>query len=930
MRSIAAIMLAAVLFAIATVARAHGDEPMLYVDQSGEDTGLCNAADDPCRTIAYALRQAGKGTEIRVAGGSYAVPNAEVLFHVISGVVSVKGGFERGDGFTKPAGRVSTLTGVPLQYRALLESRGFHVIVDRKGNDGISGRDAEKMLAVHRKLKSGATIEPCAGGMAGELPCDNVDLLGHIAFNDLRSRPAASNDIWGYVDLNSGREYVVAGFNIGTAVIDITDPENPMEVGFIAGQNSVWRDVKILQRFDAASGRWRAWAYVTTDASSDGLFIIDLSGLPHAVERVAYASDFQSNHNVFLTNTDPATGLAPDGGAQFLLLAGSNRNAGQVRAYSLSDPTAPALAQGDAIPDSFGASDTSYAHDLASLKVSDSRVSQCPNASATCRVLLDFNEENIEIWDMTDVADPVRLNPGRQQYSERGYVHSGWPTEDGQFMFVQDELDEQNFAFNTRLRIFSIADLTDAVQVGTWNGPTAAIDHNGFVRGNRYYMSNYSRGLTVLDITDPAVPVASGRIDTFPFSNDQGFVGAWGVYPYFLSGTIAISDIDSGVYLARDRSRDVGEGSLAFGSESYAAVEGPAVSLTVQRTGGSAGSASVDYEIVHGTADATDYSTTFGTLNWASGDAADRSISLTATDDGVAEGTELLLVRLVNPTGGATLGDRHTTFVHLSDPGDATSLSAFSDAIDIDERGFARAVIVLQRSGSAVGAASIDFAAGGGDATAGNDYIGPASGTVTWPDGDANPKSIVYDIRNDGTTEPDEFFDVTLNNATGGTLTGATAVRVAIAANSAVNAAPNAVTSGNATVTENAVVTIDGGQSDDPDGDTITFQWNQTAGPAVTLTGPNTAIVTFTAPQVSSSTALQFQLQVTDAGGLSDAATVTITVNDSNSAGGGDGGGGGAPGWPMLTFLGLLVAFYGVIRTGACGRSFAHGRRRWK
>ena len=43
-------------------------------------------------------------------------------------------------------------------------------------------------------------------------------------------------------------------------------------------------------------------------------------------------------------------------------------------------------------------------------------------------------------------------------------------------------------------------------------------------------------------------------------------------------------------------------------------------------------------------------------------------------------------------------------------------------------------------------------------------------------------------------------------------------------------------------------VTLDGTGSTDPDSDPLTYSWVQTAGPAVTLTGANTAQPTFTAP----------------------------------------------------------------------------------
>jgi hypothetical protein len=97
------------------------------------------------------------------------------------------------------------------------------------------------------------------------------------------------------------------------------------------------------------------------------------------------------------------------------------------------------------------------------------------------------------------------------------------------------------------------------------------------------------------------------------------------------------------------------------------------------------------------------------------------------------------------------------------------------------------------------------------------------------------------------------------------------------------NTAPIANAGPDQTVDEGTVVTLDGTASRDPDGDPITFQWRQVAGPPVTLSDPTVPRPTFTAPVVSPSVpppvVLTFELIVSDGQLMSDPDQVQITVN---------------------------------------------------
>ena len=89
------------------------------------------------------------------------------------------------------------------------------------------------------------------------------------------------------------------------------------------------------------------------------------------------------------------------------------------------------------------------------------------------------------------------------------------------------------------------------------------------------------------------------------------------------------------------------------------------------------------------------------------------------------------------------------------------------------------------------------------------------------------------------------------------------------------NDAPTANAGNNAQVIEGQTVTLDGSNSSDPDtGDTLSYAWT----PATNLDDASKAQPVFTAPAVSTNTDQAFTLTVTDSGGLTDTATVTLTI----------------------------------------------------
>jgi large repetitive protein len=116
-----------------------------------------------------------------------------------------------------------------------------------------------------------------------------------------------------------------------------------------------------------------------------------------------------------------------------------------------------------------------------------------------------------------------------------------------------------------------------------------------------------------------------------------------------------------------------------------------------------------------------------------------------------------------------------------------------------------------------------------------------------------------------------------------------------------VNRAPVAAISGSSTVQTGGSVSLSGSGSSDPDGDTLTYQWSQTGGPSGHFNGGTTsATATFVAP--SSAGTVTIGLTVTDAKGLSNSASKSVTVNAPAK----DEGGCNSTGTPASA-VGLLV-----------------------
>lgn len=904
---------AAMLTSHMTSAHSEHDKAR-FVAQQGKDAGKCDQVLRPCKTIVYAVQQANKGDKILVSSGEYIVNSSEELFYLKSALVPIYGGYNRFDHFQNqsPDTNLTELKNIPVDMAEPLRQQGFVIMADGKSlfaSNSTKGKALQSKLNSYSTLSKKQTGIDCVNGSAGSFACNNIDLLAHIPLNQFSSSPSSASDIWGHVDLNTGDEYALIGLRNGVAVVNVTEPENPVEVGTISGLNSAWRDIKVYQYFDTNINAWQAYAYSTVDNANDYVTIINLNQLPNSVTLVEKNKVVTQAHNLYITNIDHTLNIALPSLTPSLQLIGSNKFGGAFHSYSLTTPSTLT-----ALPDSsFG---SGYTHDGTSINITDSRKdSQCSTTGDSCTVFIDFNEKEMKLWNITDASATTLLGTGEYNDVAKSnqYVHSGWGTEDKQHIFLHDEFDEKDGGLNSTVRIFSIADLNNPTQVGQWTGPTRAIDHNGFTRGNRYYMSNYERGLTVLNITDPANPIEVGLFDTYTPSNNAGFNGAWGAYPYLPSGNILVSDISSGLYILKDRTHESSQGKIGFNNNAIHANQGETLTINVQRDSASDPNkaVSVNYQLLPGSAkENSDYTPVSGTLNWLANDIADKTISVDIAADSTSEEfQEKFFVRLSQPSNTATLGSNSYLTVNIDGLVNSGSLAfTMAEATVAENQGSID--LMLARQGSAKGAVSVSYLLSSGTAIIGDD-VASSSGTVNWADGDSAEKSISITIIDDIISEANENFTVALSPVSGSSLGSITQYTITISDDDS-NTAPTVTLPENKEINTGATVSVTATTTDN-ENDPLTYLWQQTSGESVTVMNADTLIASFVAPTTAGSVELLFT--ATDSKGLSTNETITLTVvapvvNPPQTSTGNKSSGGGSFGYFILLLVTVFIRKY--------------------
>jgi choice-of-anchor B domain-containing protein len=580
---------------------------------------------------------------------------------------------------------------------------------------------------------------PCTNGFADIYPCENIDLLAFMPLGEIGSGAtnARANDIWGWTSGN--REFALVGRNDGTAFVEITDPVNPVYIGRLPTHTfaSSWRDIKVYSDH----------AYIVSEASSHGMQIFDLTRLLTAdpsggaltfTDDGVYSS-FGGAHNIVI-----------DEDSGFAFAVGTGTCSGGLHMVDISTPTAPFFAgcfSGDG-----------YTHDAQCVTYNG------PDTDYAIgdEICIASNTDTVTVVDVTDKGFPDQLS--RTGYSGRGYTHQAWLSEDQSLLFLNDELDEQNFLHGTRTRVWDISDLDAPVIIDTFTNSTTAIDHNLYVKGDMVFQANYRSGLRVLEIVkdnngDYVMLDERAFFDIYPANDNANFNGAWSNYPYFPSGTIVVSGIEQGLFvLALNIPNTTDEISFDAPSDNDTVSGNVPIEIFALDDGTGAGPVTVQWRV--------DAEVTWHTAGSVGGDIfTDTWVSTTASD-----GAHLLTAEMDDGSGTQT--QTSITVQVNNSTGDAPPTASFTSHNDGDDlSGNVTLVASASDDGTVV---SVTFYDNGGLIGTDSDPAGGWTRKYNTKKAGNGPHTLTVVARDnanqpsDPATDPNGTIDVTIGGDGGG------------------------------------------------------------------------------------------------------------------------------------------------------------------
>ena len=414
-----------------------------------------------------------------------------------------------------------------------------HPVHDGSGKEAGFDRVAEPVSPGGVPQERLSSIK-CTDDKAGIFPCHRVDLASFVPLSELGGSIWA-NDVWGWTDPQTGRDYALAKLFEGTAFVDVTDETDPVYLGTLPSpapnpddNGHIWGDIKTYGNH----------AFIGSEATGHGVQIFDLTRLRGVTEEREWTqdgqiTDFGQSHNIAL-NEDSAT-LYVIGAWKGVTAPGCADVDGGPIMYDVSDPAEPQFVGcygGDG-----------YTHDIHCVDYHGPDV-----AYRGQEICVASNEDTVTVLDVTDKSDVQML--ARAPYETSAYTHQGWFTEDHANFLLGDELDELTGTVGeTTTYVWDLEDLDNPKLTGMHGNGNSSIDHNIFIKDGLAYKSNYTSGLRIDDTfkVDQGRLKERGYFDVYPADDSTTFAGTWGNYPFFDSVIVAVTGIEEGLFILKPR-----------------------------------------------------------------------------------------------------------------------------------------------------------------------------------------------------------------------------------------------------------------------------------------------------------------------------------------------------------------------------------------
>jgi len=414
--------------------------------------------------------------------------------------------------------------------------------------------------------------------------CKNMDQISFVSNAELGTEGSEKcgfdyiNDIWGWTSPVTQKQYALVGMWDGTSFVDITDPSNPLVLGFLetAGDfdkddcgSNFWRDVKVVSDF----------AYVGAEVDDHGIQSFNLKRLdllerplvtPEPLTRGdiprlkadSHIDSIGNSHNLIsfeemdqllVVGFDKSDACSRKGETVAVI------SSGEVECLNLGG----LINEGNKQPFAMGNSYAGYVHDGQCFIYNgpDLKYKNIP-------ICIFFAETEIGIYDMKN-----RKMISTFSYDGATYVHQGWVSTDHTTLYANDENDEEcrsgeldqcrdledDYAY-PMTRIFDISSLEN---IGTPRefvntNVHSSIDHNMYVQGDYLYSANYEAGARIYKILEDK---SLEEVAYFDVSNDcedilnceDPYGGVWTHYPFKRSTTTIASNGFYGLHILKTR-----------------------------------------------------------------------------------------------------------------------------------------------------------------------------------------------------------------------------------------------------------------------------------------------------------------------------------------------------------------------------------------